>query len=114
MSSSNAYTLKYNVKRALQPTANLAVEDRHALQRAVNECACVDKSVYAYCFVDFALFLRRLRSTRHDKHLLRVLVTRGVFFLTLRVVCWYELAGWLSQKHLESVANPILKRKENA
>lgn len=54
-----------------------------------------------------------LKSYSHNQHALMKNMQKGIFLLAVRVVAAYELCSYMSEKHLETRALPILARQKN-
>jgi hypothetical protein len=71
----------------------------------------IDYFFYAYSGVDFIATIRVLRRHySHNSHTYTKMLQKGVLFLAFRIVAVYEFTNYLSVRHLESRALPILAK----
>ena len=79
-----------------------------------NECKYITNFSYVYVLGDIMLSVRSvLRTFAHDSHLQTKHMMRAIVTCSFRCVVAYELCSYLSMRHLETRAIPILARQKN-
>ena len=131
MTSSELYTLKYDIKRALaeqqddnNPTpdstststgkkaSSLTLTDRAKLRQIQKEVTWIGQAFWLYSFCDLSYsFTSLYRGFKSNRFVLQKMAQKTVLVCTIRLFLMYEASQYLASQHMFKNAKPILKRK---
>ena len=114
MSNRDFYTLKYDIKQALESKdSKLSKTDKDALRQTQREVMWMTRALYVYMALDVvfsSLYIQR--NYAQNYHMVQKMIPKMVGFATLRITGLYYLNDYMGVQHLQKRARPILLRQQ--